>query len=246
MFSWLERKLTYKPDKVQYADISQFDFVRTELEGQGESTTVFAKLTENQPTVLFSHGNTGNVSFHPWYYKLFESLGVSYVAYDYPGYGDSKGRPSEEALYRSGRAVWSFLTQDCRRDPATIFHYGLSLGGGVAMELASSAPSAGVILECTFTDSRSMAKYIYPRVPLYRFVPNRFCNKDKMTRIEVPALIIHGTLDPTVPVDMAHELHASHPGKKELYIVEGAAHADIGVVGSDMYKTKIAEFLGKR
>lgn len=246
LLGWLEQALTYKPDRVSHAPIDKYDFKKVVLElSNGASTSLYLSENPSNVFVLFSHGNTGNVSFHTSYYELFNRLGVSYATYDYPGYGESLGTPCERSLYESGEAVIDHLVQRSILKDKSFFHFGLSLGAAVSLHLANRYPCKGLILEAPFTDTRSMAAIKVPIPGIKWLIKNRYDNLTKISTISVPTLIVHGSNDLTTPLKMAQSLYSAHPGYKELFVVDGAGHRDIGQNAGERYDERIKSFIKK-
>ncbi len=198
---------------------------------------------QSEAVVLFLHGNRHNITRFYDHYALFETLGISCLAFDYPGYGKSAGRPSEAALYASARAAHSHLVHSLGFQPKQIAIYGCSLGGAVAMELASSVAAGCLIAESTFTNSHEIASFLYPYLPVTRFLPRRFANDSRVGQIKIPKLIIHGDQDLRVPIHMAHSLHARAAEPKHLVVVPEADHVNCVVKGGSSLSEQIGRFI---
>ncbi len=194
-------------------------------------------------SVLFIHGNRHNLTRFEEHYRLFNSLGISCLAFDYPGYGKSKGTPSEAALYSSARAAHSYMCQTLGIPPRNIAIYGCSLGGAVAVELACNATSGCLITESTFTNSQDMAKHLYPYLPIRHFLPTRFANDHRIGRITIPKLLIHGDSDERVPVHMAHTLFERARNPKSLHIIPKADHINCLTVGGPALHQSVHDFI---
>ena len=198
---------------------------------------------DSRSTVLFIHGNRHNITRFKEHYDLFESLGISCFTFDFPGYGNSRGRPSETSLYASASAASSHLVKKLGKGPQNIAVYGCSLGGAISLELLSHSPAGCLITESTFTNSLDMANFLYPFLPWHRFMPRRFTNDSRIQTIAIPRLLIHGTKDLRVPVRMAHTLFKTASDPKELLLVEEADHVDCLVQGGETLQTKIGDFI---
>lgn len=243
LLTWLERVLTFKPDAKEYSDLSPFSFQVIERGDSRESTILYSKIRAERPLIVFAHGNTGNVSRCTWYFEQFEKLNLSYVAFDFPGYGKAKGYASEESFYRSGKTVVEYLKKE--RDVAEneIIFYGVSLGGAIATELSTQFNFCGVILESVFTDSHSMGKRLVPYLPVQLLFPNRFNNRGKIHKVQMPLLLLHGTDDQTTPASMGLEIFDLHPGPKEKMIIEGGQHREVGRIAGDIYLKRLLSFI---
>jgi len=244
LLRYLEQKLTFKPTDTDYGGlpalgVSRFRFGRDfglDLDG------AFMDRGSRQ-AVLFIHGNKHNLTRFSDHYALFAALGLSCMCFDYPGYGQSSGAPSEEALYASARAAYAFATGELGRSPADLIVYGCSMGGAVAIELLQDRPAAALITESTFTNSWDMAQHLYPYRPVGPLLPKRFRNDEKASRITVPMLIIHGANDPVVPASMAQKLFDTVSSPKELVIVPGANHIDSLTRGGEKLQDTIRKFI---
>jgi fermentation-respiration switch protein FrsA (DUF1100 family) len=191
-------------------------------------------------TLLFCHGNAGNVShrLENVYYLL--QTGFQVLLFDYRGYGHSSGQPSEEGLYRDAIAAWSYLVErpDTAGVPRIIF--GRSLGGAVAVELATRVTADGLILESTFTSIRTLARLVFP-LPLPE-LPVYYDSLSKIGRIRMPLLAIHGQEDELIPFADGKKLFDAAPEPKIWVPLVGAGHNDTYVVGGEAYFQRLATF----
>jgi hypothetical protein len=155
------------------------------------------------PAVIFAHGNAELIDFWPEYLKPLSQNGIHLLLVEYPGYGRSKGRPSEKSITRAFTAAYDQLVARNTVDPGRIILFGRSIGGGAICSLAKARPSAGLILLSTFTSIRSFA----PRYGLFPFMI-----RDPMDNIGVlkeyprPSLILHGNRDELIPFTHAEAL----------------------------------------
>jgi fermentation-respiration switch protein FrsA (DUF1100 family) len=203
--------------------------------------------TENwepsQGAVLYCHGNAGNLSDRAaGIARWQEQLNHAVLIFDYPGYGRSSGRPSERGCYAAADAAYDWLTQTVKVPAEKILLYGGSLGGGVALDLASRRPHRAVVLVSTFTSIPEMAQTLYPWLPARWLVRNRFDNLDKVAKCTRPIFIAHGTADRTVPFSQGERLYAATPEPKQFYVLEGYDHNH--TPGPDFYAA-LRQFLAK-
>jgi fermentation-respiration switch protein FrsA (DUF1100 family) len=200
-------------------------------------------------TLLWFHGNTGNVGHRLENLRqLHQRLGISVFLFDYRGYGRSAGTPSEDGLYRDAEAALAYLRArpDVRDD--RIVYFGRSLGGAVAVDLASRNSPHGLILEAAFPSVDFMARHAYPFLPswLVRIVLRaRFDSISKITSVTAPVLMVHGERDSTVPVEAARKLLEAASEPKRLVVISGAGHTDVYEVGGDCYFDELASFLAQ-
>lgn len=244
MFSFLEHYLTFKPNRSNHGALDRLSHERLSIGAQfGLKLDAAWFPRQSDVVVLFLHGNRHNITRFYDHYALFEQLGISCLTFDYPGYGKSAGQPSEAALYASARAAYSHLVHSLDFKAQQIIIYGCSLGGAVAIELVSTVPARALITESTFTNSYEIASFLYPYLPITRFLPRRFDNLSRVGLIDIPKLIIHGDRDLRVPVSMALALHTSAAAPKELIIVPDADHLNCVVKGGSALAEQIRRFL---
>lgn len=176
--------------------------------------------SERVPTLIFLHGNTGNISNRLERLRILYRLGVNVFIIDYRGYGNSEGDPTEEGMYMDAQAAFDFLKtrKDIRQDK--IIAYGVSLGGAAAADLVVNRPVNGLILESTFTSAADMAKRILPIAPRF-MVKTRMDSLSKVKRVTVPKLFIHSPSDEMVPYKMALTLYENALAPKELLKISG-------------------------
>lgn len=242
MIRWLENHYTYHPDQVRYSDLSKFGLTQVWLEPTKDvRIDCRFKILRADRCIIFSHGNTGNISNYSWYSSFFESLGYSYVLYDYPKYGESTGDLCEANCYLSLEAVYNETRKRFSADQIVFF--GLSLGGAVTAEIASRSPSRAVILEAVFTSTRYMARKILRGLPFHVFAPNRYNTEDKIDRISAPKLLIHGRRDEVVPFECSEILFKKATEPKYFYRLDQAGHSDCAAVGGARYTEVIQRFV---
>jgi pimeloyl-ACP methyl ester carboxylesterase len=199
--------------------------------------------------LLYLHGSALNIGANITHAQRFQRLGFSVLLVSYRGYGKSDGTfPSEATVYSDARAAWSYLTEQKGIDPNSIFIYGHSLGGAVAIELAMNQPNAGgLIIESTFTSIANMARGMprYRLFPLELIVHQRFDSIKKVGRLQVPVLYLHGTADRLVPPDMSRELYSHTASAKQLKFITGGGHNNSAAVGGDEYLKAVRKFVEK-
>lgn len=194
-------------------------------------------------TILFSHGNAGNISDRLDRVLSLRGLGTDFLLYDYRGYGRSTGEPDEDGTYRDGRAAYDYLVKTRRVDPGRIVLMGESLGCAISVELALDRPAAGLILEAPFASIAQMAGAIYPFLPLGAFVRTRYENQRKISRLKMPLLVIQGTRDEVIPVAQGRMVFDAAPQPKRFLPIPGAHHNDVYVMGGEPYRLALAEFI---
>ena len=198
---------------------------------------------ERRFTVLMCHGNAGNISDRLDRTLLMQvNLGTDVLLFDYRGFGESSGSPTEEGTYEDARAAHRYLVRERGLDARSIVLFGESLGAAVALDLALEVEAAGLVLEAPFTSIRDMAKEVYPFVPI-SLVRTHYDNLGKIPRLAMPLLVVHGTADPTVPFEQGSRLFDAAPRPKVFLEVEGGGHTDAFVVDRDRYWNAWRDFL---
>lgn len=192
-------------------------------------------------SVLFLHGNAGNISHRVDKLAVLNGLDASVLLLDYRGYGHSDGTPDEAGTYRDADAAYAWLR--ARGVPAeSIVAYGESLGGPIAADLASRQPLAGLVLESSPSSILGVAQYHYPLLPVSWFLSIRYDALARLPAVRTPVLIMHSPRDEIVPFAMAEELYAAAPGRKKLVRLDGG-HNDAFVVAAEVYQAALREFL---
>jgi hypothetical protein len=194
-------------------------------------------------TVLFCHGNAGDIGDRLETIGILHDLGLSLLIFDYRGYGRSEGRPGEAGLFADARAAWRYLVEDAGVPPGHILVWGRSLGGAVAAQLATEVQPAGLVLESTFTSAVDVARRHYPWLPVGRLLRSRFDAAAAVARADCPKLILHSRDDEVVPWPLGVQLHAAAAPPKRL--VELAGGHNGGFLASlATYRAAVRTFLG--
>ena len=194
--------------------------------------------------LLICHGNAGNLSEfdRPLHYAGLRQLGLGLLAFDYRGYGESDGAPSEQGLYRDADAAYRFL-REIRGVPADrIVVFGHSLGSAVAINLVSRQPAAGLIVEGALTSATDRGREIYPFIPIRWIARSRFSSIDKISGITVPKLFLHAAGDEVIPHAHGRRLFDAAQEPKTFVELQGG-HGDSFDVDSTWYFGSIATFL---
>ena len=193
-------------------------------------------------TVLYCHGNAGNITSRIGVYRFLRRTRLNVFAFDYRGYGRSEGRPTEAGVFDDAAAAFDYLVDEVGEDPGRILILGHSLGGAVAIDLATKREAAGLVVQSTFTDLRDMARIRMPGLPLHLIARNQFRSIDKVASLTLPKLFIHGTQDETIPMVLGERLFENAAEPKDWYSVAHAGHNDVYRFGGFRYFWKLAGF----
>ncbi len=206
------------------------------------------------PVVIYFSGNGGNRAYRTLDFELLSHLGCHVLVFDYRGYGDNPGSPSEERLAADAHAVWRYATQTRGISADRLILLGESLGGGVAIRLAADlseagTPPGGLVLRATFSSLVDAAAYHYPWLPVRLVMVDRFPSIGRIPQVTCPILHIHGSQDQIVPIQLGRKLHAaaretSSTGIAKRFVeLPQAGHNDILLVAEDEFSQAVGEFL---
>ncbi len=226
----------FLPQYATNAPLPAPPIVRLSNDGGCCLTLVHYPQPSAQYTILYSHGNGETLGDIYAYLQRLKNLGFNVVAYDYRGYGASLGTPSETKTYADITAAYRYTRETLKIPADRIIVFGRSVGGGPSIYLASTQPIAGLILESTFT---SVFRVVVP-FPLLPF--DKYPNRDRLAKITVPLLVIHGDRDQVIPFHHGQTLFQTAPGPKQFLAVPNADHNDVSEVGGQQYDQAIQEF----
>ncbi len=195
-------------------------------------------------TIIFSHGNVGNLSHRLHWLIRMRPLRANIFVYDYRGYGKSEGSPSESGIYLDAQAAYDHVTSIPGATAAPVVFWGRSLGGAVAVDLATNRNADGLILESTYTSAPDVAASAYPFLPFLKYmIGTRMDSRSKLSGLRVPSLHIHGDGDDIIPIELGTRLFDAARGPKTMYVIPGAGHNDTYMVGGEEYVGRVLAFL---
>lgn len=220
----------------------------------GTDKAIDAKLAEGRPVVLYFGGNAANRSYRTLEIAVLADAGADVLIFDYRGYGDNLGDPSEEGLSRDARTAWRFATEAKKIEPRRIVLFGESLGGGVAIRLAcelsqKKTPPAGLILRSTFSSLVDAGAYHFPWLPVRWLLIDRFPSEQRIRDVTCPLLQFHGRRDTIVPLRLGRKLFAAAPEKsasgisKQFVELPKADHNDVMETSGPEIAKAVSEFL---
>ncbi|HWS55414.1 MAG TPA: alpha/beta fold hydrolase [Pyrinomonadaceae bacterium] len=197
-------------------------------------------------TVVYFHGNGGNISYVDWVGEQLAARGFDVLLFDYRGYGRSEGALSDErGVYEDADAAYDFVVRERGARPESVVLYGQSLGTTAAADVAARRPCGALVLESGLSSAAEMARTILPWLPRFaaRATRNKFDTLGKLPRVGCPVLVAHGDRDAVIPVEQGRALHAAAPEPKRLLVVPGAGHNDLTIVGGAKYMDAVADFI---
>jgi len=204
----------------------------------------FVPANPGSATILVCHGNGGNISHRLETIRQFHDLGLSVFLFDYHGYGQSRGKPGEEATYMDAEASWQYLTRTENIAPESIIIYGQSLGGAVAAWLAARYKPGALILESAFTSIPDIASFHYPWLPVRLLARFSYATKDFLKKVDSPVLVIHSPDDEIVPFSHGEALYEAAHEPKEFLKISGS-HNEGFLISGSTYLDGLRDFLQK-
>lgn len=192
-------------------------------------------------TIIFCHGNAGNISHRLEKILIFYNLGLNIFVFDYRGYGKSQGIPSELGLYEDAHAAYNYLTKERKISKDDIIFYGESIGGAVAIDLAQKVNIGALITEETLSSIKDMAKMAFPFIPHLIF-SSRFDSISKIKGVTCPKLIVHSIDDEIVPFHLGERLFNAASAPKKFLEIRGG-HNTAFLDSREQFQEGIRSFL---
>lgn len=231
----LQRRLMYFPDPERVAPASfNLQGVKERVIDAPDGVRLiswYAPAAPGQPTLLYFHGNAGNLASRSERVRRFIGRGYGVLFLSYRGYGGSMGSPSERTNVADARLAYETLIKD-GIEPDDIIVYGESLGSGVAVQLAADNAVGGLVLDAPYTSIVDVAALAYPYLPVRPFMFDRYETMRHLPRVKAPLLVMHGEDDRVIPVDMGKAIYAAAKAPKEIVTFPRAGHSDHHLYGS--------------
>jgi len=184
-------------------------------------------------TVLFFHGNAGNISHRLDSIRIFHDLKLSVFIFDYRGYGMSEGKPSEVGTQRDAHAAWKFLTEARGVAPGRIIFFGRSLGAAVAAWLATQKRPGALIVESAFTSVPDMAAEFYWWLPARWLARYQYTTRDYVAQVRCPVLVVHSPEDEIIPFHHGEAIFAAAHEPKDMLRLRGGHNEGFFLSGQD-------------
>lgn len=233
-----ERALTADPGSIGLP----FENVLLETEDGLKLSGWFIPKEDSRGVLLFCHGNAGNMGHRLDSIRIFHQLGLEVFIFDYRGYGESEGKPTEKGTYEDAEAAWRYLVDKRNVDPDKIVVFGRSLGGGVASWLASKYAPGMLILESTFTSFPDIATIRYPFMPVRLMSRFKYNTAEHLNKVNCPVLIIHSRGDEIMPFIHGQRLFETAPEPKKFLEITGT-HNEGFITSGPQYEDGLIIFI---
>jgi fermentation-respiration switch protein FrsA (DUF1100 family) len=197
-------------------------------------------------TIIFNHGNGGNIAVRTDLVQLLLMAGASVFIYDYEGYGESVGKPTVEGICEDGAGAYKFLTGTKNVPADKIILYGESLGAAVAANISSRFQCKAIVLQSGFSSLYRIACEVFPLLriyPAFLFPNPALDNLSVLMKPHPPVLLIHGDEDTVIPVRHAKQLYEKAVGPKKFLELPKTGHANIYTTASSVYVRAMKSFL---
>ena len=227
------RDVLYNPGDMSM----EFEDVTFEADDGVKLTGWYIPAENAEYTIFFCHANAGNLAHRLDTLNTFNSMGISTFIFDYRGYGNSQGKPTEKGTYLDALAAWRWLTQEKNVDPETIIIFGRSLGGSIATNLASKVQANSLVVESSFTSYADVGAKYYPYLPVKRFSRFKYKTIDYLRQVHCPVMIIHSRDDEVIPFEFGLKLYEAASEPKKFAEICGR-HNNGFTLFSPMYKEK--------
>jgi uncharacterized protein len=248
LFKIMIASMIFFPDKTFYEKPADYGLIHEDVRFEASDGVTlhgwYLPAPQNKATLLFFHGNAGNISGRLFKADGWIRRGYSVFMVDYRGYGQSEGKiKHQDDVMLDARAAFEWLSSEKKVPLEKLVVYGESLGTHPAIRLASEYPLAAVILEASFTSFVDLGKKHYPIVPSALVQDFAFPNEDYIEKLKTPLFILHGLEDEICPYAMAGELFEKAPSPKEFFSIADGMHNDLPYKAGNDYWDKPAAFL---
>jgi uncharacterized protein len=219
----VQRTLIYpSPARATIAPLPGFDMPTLNTDDGLALRSAYRAPVAGRETIVFFHGNGDSLAGAETATRHIAAAGYGVLLVEYRGYAGHPGKPSEDGLYKDGRAALAWLARR-GTPPDKVVLVGNSLGSGVATQLATEQRVAGLVLISGFTALPDVAARHYRWLPVALLLRDRYANRDKMSRVSAPVLLLHGEADTLIPPRHSVVL-AGAAHKATLALVPHAGH----------------------
>ncbi|MCK5683165.1 alpha/beta hydrolase [bacterium] len=246
MLYFFQGKFVYAPSKKYIgtpADIGiKFEEVFFKSKNDVKICGWYVPAVPGDYTILFCHGNAGNISHRLKTLKIMHDLGYNFLIFDYQGYGKSEGTPTEEGTYSDTRAAYDYLINEKKCSEDKIIFQARSLGGGIATKVVTEKNPPVYILESTFTSVADVARKIYPFLPVDLLTRIKYPTIDNLKSISCPIFFVHSPDDEVIPFSHGKKLYESYNGKKTFFQLKGGHNEGLRISEKE-YTAALKTFL---
>ena len=219
---FFQRKLLYHPFSPQITGkglIHNFETINFKTSDNFELKGWFHLKNSNKKTILFLHGNAGNLDNRIDKLNFLGNMDINFLIISWRGYSGNPGNPSETGLYKDALGGIEWLNKKGISNDRIIL-YGESLGTAITAEVAQNENFAGIILEAPFTSMVDMGQKIYPIFPVKFLLKDKYESKNKIKNIKSPNLVLHGRKDKIVPFYMGEKIFEMANSPKFKYFTD--------------------------
>jgi len=238
----------YYPERVLSADPGDiglnFESVSFETTDRVKLSGWFVPSESARGVILFCHGNAGNISHRLESIQIFHQLGLDVFIFDYRGYGQSEGKPTEQGTYKDAEAAWQYLIKERQVNPNEVIVFGRSLGGAVAAWLAQNYIPGALILESTFTSLPDIASTLYPYIPVRLLLRFRYNTAEYLDSVNCPVLIVHSRNDEIMPFNHGRRLFEMAKKPKKFLEIAGT-HNEGFITSGKLYEEGLNAFISE-
>jgi len=243
---FLQRRMVFQPSRHIDAtpDSVGLAFRGVEFAGPGGRRLHgwYVPAANAQFTLLYCHGNAGNIGHRLDAISAFVHRGLSVFIFDYAGYGRSRGRPSEAGTYADARAAYDHLVRREALPADRIILFGRSLGTAVAIELATHVRHAALIVESPFTSARELGARMYPWLPMRYLLRFSYDSASRIGQVSGPKLFVHSLEDEVVPFGMGRRLY-NRAGSPKTFVKVRGSHNDVYLLPDSDYERALESLL---
>ena len=239
-----QRTFMYHPN-VKNTDSTTVQFKYKEVYIESEKDiklkSWYSYLNSNKKTILFFHGNAGELGARTYKLNKFNDLDLNFLIISWRGFSGNNGKPTEQGLYKDAQKAVEWLEKK-GINKKDIILYGESLGTGIAVELATKNEYSGIILESPYTSMIDMGKRFYPFLPISVLQKDKYNSLKKLSMIKSPILVLHGKSDTLVPFYMGKKIYDAANEPKYYYFPDHDNH--MMTYDQDMLRT-LSNFVNK-
>lgn len=242
----MQSQIMYHPQKEILATPSALGLHYEDVHFQSEDGTDlhgwFVPTDSSDVTVLYIHGNAGNISGRLETIQLLHDIGVNVFIFDYRGYGKSGGQPTEKGVYSDAEAAWNYLSNYKEIASENIVVMGRSLGGSIAAWLAARKNPIAAVIESTFISAAELGADLYPWLPVGLLLKHEYNTLENLEAIEAPLFMAHSQDDEVVPFIHGQTLFELVKEPKTFIELKGS-HASGFLEAGEKYRNALEVFL---